>query len=156
MNSQITVNRIRINTIRFLATVTTSETPHLESGLLASLSLLQNHALTGVTSLDVYLRKWKTVTDLRIGRRLEDWTSIRDCTSIWVLHIYMADWDPIIKRGWEPIRRFNPRHSFVSVQSQEMDFQRHMLWSPVLCSMRRGEGWLFVLLILVELLTITV
>jgi hypothetical protein len=57
MNSQITVNRIRINTIRFLATVTTSETPHLESGLLASLSLLQNHALTGVTSLAVYLRK---------------------------------------------------------------------------------------------------
>jgi hypothetical protein len=26
---------------------------------------------------------------LRIGRRFEDWTSIRDWTSVWVLHIYI-------------------------------------------------------------------
>jgi len=41
-----------------------------------------------VTSLDVDLRKWKTATYLWIGCRFEDWTSIRDWTSIWVLHIF--------------------------------------------------------------------
>jgi len=39
-------------------------------------------------------------------------------------------------------------------KTQELDFQRHMAWS-VLCSMNWCERWLFVLLILVELLTIT-
>ena len=43
---------------------------------------------TSVTSLDVDVRKWKTAIYLRIGRRFEDWTSIRGWTSIWVLHIY--------------------------------------------------------------------
>jgi len=37
------------------------------------------------------------------------------------------------------------------------NFQRHMSWSLfILCSMYWCERWLFVLLILVELLTITV
>ena len=43
---------------------------------------------TSVTSLDVDLRKWKPTMYLKIGRRFEDWTSIRDWTSIWILHIY--------------------------------------------------------------------
>ena len=47
---------------------------------------------TSVTSLEVDLRKWKTAIYLRIGRRFEDWTSIRDWTSIWVLHIYEWNW----------------------------------------------------------------
>jgi len=44
--------------------LSTSRTPHLESGLVPSPSLLQRHSLTGVTSLEVY------VTDV-IGRRFE-------------------------------------------------------------------------------------
>jgi hypothetical protein len=43
---------------------------------------------TAVTSLDADIRKWKTAIYLRIGRRFEDWTSIWDWSSIWVLHIY--------------------------------------------------------------------
>jgi hypothetical protein len=38
--------------------------------------------------LDVDLRKWNTAIYFRIGRRFEDWASIRDWTSIWILHIY--------------------------------------------------------------------
>jgi hypothetical protein len=41
-----------------------SRTPHLESGLIPSPSLLQKHSLTGVTSFEVY------VSDV-IGRRFE-------------------------------------------------------------------------------------
>jgi hypothetical protein len=44
-------------------------------GLVPSPSLFQNHVLTGVTSFEVY------VSDV-IGRRFEDWTSIRGWTSI--------------------------------------------------------------------------
>jgi hypothetical protein len=39
---------------------------------------------------EIDLRKWETAIDLRIGRWFEDWTSIRDWTLIWVLHIYMT------------------------------------------------------------------
>jgi hypothetical protein len=155
MNSQITVNRTRNKHNKIFIYSNYIRNP--SSGIWSSRisPLLQNHALTGVTSLDVYLRKWERSqiweldADLRIERRLE---TVRRSES----YIYMADWDPIIKRGWEPIHRFNPRHIFVPVQSQDLDFQRHMLWSPVLCSVHRGEGWLLVLLILVELFTITV
>jgi len=45
------------------------------------------------------------------------------------------------------------RHIFVPVSSQDLDFQHHMVF---LCSARQRERWLFILLILVELLTIII
>jgi hypothetical protein len=45
-------------------------------------------------------------------------------------------------------------HILVPVLGQYLDVQRHMLWS--LCSVNYGERWLFVLLILMELLAITI
>ena len=44
---------------------------------------------------------------------------------------------------------------YMYAPSQDLDFQRNML-SSFLCSVSRSERWLFVLLVLVELLTITV
>ena len=49
------------------------------------------------------------------------------------------------------VRKFST--SYITVK--DLDIQCHVSWS-VLCSMIWGERWLFVLLILVELLTITV
>jgi hypothetical protein len=40
-----------------------------------------NHCFKNMPSMNVDLRKWKTATGFRIGRRFEDWTSIRDWTS---------------------------------------------------------------------------
>jgi hypothetical protein len=48
-----------------------------------------------------------------------------------------------------------PHHIFVPVPSQDLDFQCHISWF-FLCSVSQGEMWLFVLLILMELLTVTV
>ena len=61
-----------------------SSITHVESGFVASPSFPQKPALW--TSIR------ETAIDLRIGRRFEDWTSIRDWTSIWVLHIYSICW----------------------------------------------------------------
>jgi hypothetical protein len=65
-------------------------TMYSESGIVPSPSLFQNHVITGVTSLEVYVsdvieRRFEKVKNghiLRIGRRFDDWTSIRDWTSI--------------------------------------------------------------------------
>jgi hypothetical protein len=75
-----------------------SRTRHPESGLVPSPSLLQKHSLMGVTSFEVYVSdvigcrfdKVKNGHIFEIGRRFEDWTLIRDWTSIWVLHIYIG------------------------------------------------------------------
>ena len=75
-----------------------SRTPHLESGLVPSPSLLQKHSLTGVTSFEVYVsdvigRRFEKVKNghihLGIGHRFEDWTSIRDWTSIYIYLIFL-------------------------------------------------------------------
>jgi len=52
---------------------------------------------------------------------------------------------------WTPFTGLTIPH-FVPVPSQGLDSQHHMSWS-VFCSFVWGERWLFVLLILVELLT---
>ena len=52
-----------------------------------SLRVWRRLKYTSVTSLDADLRKWKAAIYLRNGRRFEDWTSIRDWTSIWVTYI---------------------------------------------------------------------
>ena len=49
----------------------------------------------------------------------------------------------------------NSHYYYLIVQSKDLDFLRHMSWS-FLWSMNWNERWLFALLILVELLTITV
>ena len=72
--------------------------------------------------------------------------------------------DPVIKRGG---LRSSYQEGRVEIQlscltlpnvcapSQNLDFQHPMLWS-FLCSVSEDERWLFVLLILVDLLSITV
>jgi len=55
-----------------------------ESGLVPSPSLFQNHVITGVTSFEVYVsdvigRRFEKVKN---GHIFENWTSIRDWTSI--------------------------------------------------------------------------
>ena len=62
-----------------------------ESGLVPSPSLFQNHVQMGMTSFEVYVsdvigRRFEKVKN---GHIFENWTSIRDWTSIWVLHIYI-------------------------------------------------------------------
>jgi hypothetical protein len=57
--------------------------------------------------------------------------------------------------GCDPINRFNPATFCMTVTIQDLDVQSHASWS-FLCYIVWGERWLFVLLILVELLPITV
>ena len=52
-----------------------------------------------------------------------------------------------------PISRFNPRHNFLYVPIQDLDFQG-LLWRFFLCSVVCGDIKLFFLLMSVELLTI--
>ena len=64
--------------------------------------------------------------------------------------------DQVIKREerCDHINRFKSAKFLCLSKNQDLDFQRHMSCS-FLCSMIWGQRWLFVLLVLVELLTIT-
>ena len=84
--------RVRVN-VKLglgLGSVKVDCTMYSESGLVPSPSFFQNHVLTGVTSFEVYVsdvigrrfEKVKNAIYLSIGRRFEDWTSIRGWTSI--------------------------------------------------------------------------
>jgi hypothetical protein len=84
-----------------------SRIPHLEFGLAASLSLLQKHSLTGVTSFEAYVSdviecRFEKV---RIGRRFEDWMRLDVDLSLTYIHIYIyciecIDWNVIKIQFW--------------------------------------------------------
>ena len=88
----------------------------------------------------------------------------------WFIFFCISVGDPVIKRGGL-LSHYTvyPRHIFIPVPSQDLDFQPGMLCFCCVCSVSWGVGWLFcvcsvswsvgglfVLLILVILLTITV
>jgi hypothetical protein len=56
---------------------------------------------------------------------------------------------------WHPIYQLNPHHICVPISGQDLDFKHHMLQS-LLCTMVYDKRLFFVLLILVDLLTIPV
>jgi hypothetical protein len=71
-------------------------------------------------------------------------------------YIYIVDADPIISGGGGVlINNFNLTSFFLTVRNQDLNIHRNMSWA-VLCSIVWHEGWLLVLLLLVELLTTNV
>ena len=55
------------------------------------------------------------------------------------------------EEGWVLIKRYYPRHIYVSVPSESLNF--NVQWyALLLCSLNWVERWLYILLILVELL----
>ena len=69
-----------------------------------------------------------------------------------VLLLFYSWWFNYQRESWDPINQFKPT-MFVYVPSQSLNFTCHLLWS--IC-MWNDLRWLFILLILVALLTITV
>jgi len=64
-------------TIKYLG-IFVIRTPHLESGIVPSPSLLQKHSLTGVTSIEVYVSEviGRRFAKVKNGHIFENWTPI--------------------------------------------------------------------------------
>ena len=58
------------------------------------------------------------------------------------------------ERGWDPINWFNP--AILLCLSQAKTWISNIIYHGLISSMKWGEGWLFIMLIMVKLLTIIV
>jgi hypothetical protein len=71
------------------------------------------------------------------------------CIPIVCLYMYCR-WIPSYQEvSWDHINWLT-RNFCVQEPSQDIDFQRHMSWSPIVVSVSWSERWLFILLIIVE------
>jgi hypothetical protein len=68
-----------------------------------------------------------------------------------IVCLYMyCRWIPSYQEvSWDHINWLT-RNFCVQEPSQDIDFQRHMSWSPIVVSVSWSERWLFILLIIVE------